>query len=91
MKIEVLFLLIFVYGCNGKSLDRPAFSSAQNGEMTALEHLKRARTILRNEEGRLMVMGRSHTEQEKEKYEVFLGEGQVLAEMIARLERLGIK
>lgn len=85
MRIGILFLLMFVYACHGESPKKPTYSSPVSGEMTALEHLKKAQKILRNEEGHLMVMGRSHTEQEKKRYEALLFAGKSLSEVMDRL------
>ena len=92
MKIFALFLLMFVYACHGEGpKETPPYSPPATNEMTALDHLKKAREILRNEEGHLMVMGRSHTEAEKKRYEALLSAGKNLAEMIDNLNLTGSK
>jgi len=91
MKIWILFLLLFVYACHGETPEKLPYAPQVSGEMTALDHLKAARSLLRNEEGHLMVMGRSHTEEEKERYDALLSVGKALAKMIDDLERSGFK
>ncbi|TDJ06475.1 MAG: hypothetical protein E2O68_04910 [Deltaproteobacteria bacterium] len=91
MKIMILFLLMFVCACHGeapkKIMSYPGTTS--KGEMSALEHLQKAKDILRNEEGHLMIMGRSHTDEEQKRYEVLLSSGKALAEIIDILQNSG--
>ena len=83
MKTLILFFLMFTYACNGEaSKESSPYSLPTSDEMTAIEHLKKAREILRNEEGHLMVMGRAHSEAEKKRYGTLVTAGKVLADLI---------
>jgi len=91
LKLLALFLLLFVYSCHGEAPKGVKTSSPTNTDMSALEHLKIARQLLRNEEGHLMVMGRSHTPEEQKRYESLLFAGKALVEMIENLENSELK
>ena len=81
--LRILFLVFFL-SCNGGSeLKEESVKNSSN----ALEHLKQAKEILRQEEGQLMIMGRGFTEKEKVRYETLVDTGKKLSTIIDLLEK----
>jgi hypothetical protein len=83
---KVLFLIFFL-SCN-KGLEMEQDSTKSN--LNAIEHLKEAKEILRQEEGQLMIMGRGFSESEKVRYETLIDSGKKLSTMIDLLEKTQI-
>ena len=80
--LRILFLVFFL-SCNGGSELKEKSVKSSN----ALEHLKQAKEILRQEEGQLMIMGRGFTEKEKVRYETLVDTGKKLSTIIDLLEK----
>ena len=80
--LRILFLVFFL-SCNGGSDLKEESVKSSN----ALEHLKQAKEILRQEEGQLMIMGRGFTEKEKVRYETLVDTGRKLGTIIDLLEK----
>ncbi len=58
--------------------------------LSALEHLREAKEILRQEEGQLMIMGRGFSDSERVRYETLIDTGKKLSTMIDLLEKTQI-
>jgi hypothetical protein len=79
-----ILLLIFFISCNqGPSARTEAFPTKLN----AVDHLKGAKEILRQEEGQLMIVGRNLTEKEKVRYETLIDSGKKLENIIDLIEK----
>lgn len=80
---RILFLIFFLSCKGGPDLKQDSPIS----NASALEHLKQAREILRQEEGQLMIMGRGFSDNEKIRYETLIDSGKKLSVMIDLLEK----
>lgn len=83
---KILFLFVFLSCNKGSDMkqDSPKFN------LNALEHLREAKEILRQEEGQLMIMGRGFSESERVRYETLIDSGKKLSTMIDLLEKTQI-
>ncbi len=80
---KILFF-VFLISCNqGPELKKE--SSNQN--MSAINHLREAKEILRQEEGQLMIQGRALSNREQIRYETLIDTGKKLDSMIDLLEK----
>ncbi len=61
--------------------------SAAKLHLNAIDHLKEAKEILRQEEGQLMIVGRNLTEKEKVRYETLIDSGKKLENIIDLIEK----
>ena len=83
---KILFLIFFL-SC---SKDSEMKQDAPKSGLNAMEHLREAKEILRQEEGQLMIMGRGFTESEKVRYETLIDTGKKLSTIIDLLEKTQI-
>jgi hypothetical protein len=83
---KILFLIFFL-SCNG---GKEVNQGSSKSNLSAIEHLKEAKEILRQEEGQLMIMGRGFSEGEKVRYETLIDTGKKLSTMIDLLEKTQI-
>jgi len=79
-----ILILLFFLSCNGGSELK---QDSPKPSISAIEHLKEAREILRQEEGQLMIMGRGFSESEKVRYETLIDTGKKLNTMIDLIEK----
>lgn len=63
---------------------------SSKSSLSALDHLKEAKEILRQEEGQLMIMGRAFSESEKVRYETLIDTGKKLSTIIDLIEKTQI-
>lgn len=82
-----ILILFFFISCNGGSELK---QDSSQSSVSAIEHLKQARDILRQEEGQLMIMGRGFSENEKIRYETLIDSGKKLNNLIDLLEKTQI-
>jgi hypothetical protein len=80
---RILFLIFFISCTQEPSARKKAFPT----QLNAIEHLKEAKEILRQEEGQLMIVGRNLTEKEKVRYETLIDSGKKLDTLIDLLDK----
>lgn len=80
---KILFLVFFLSCNKGSDMKQGSFKS----NLSALEHLREAKEILRQEEGQLMIMGRGFSDGERVRYETLIDSGKKLSTMIDLLEK----
>jgi hypothetical protein len=86
VKLIVFFLFISCTGTQVNSETSQTSSSAKG--ISALEHLRIAKEMLHQEQGHLMIQGKAFNREEKERYEVLIGVGKKLENVIKDLERV---
>jgi hypothetical protein len=81
--LRILFLVFFISCNEGTDLKKEKIETNLN----AIDHIKEAKEILRQEEGHIMIQGRGLTEKEKVRYETLIDTGKKLDIIIDLLEK----
>ena len=80
---RILFLIFFISCNQGTQLRKETLETKLN----AIDHLKQAKEILRQEEGQLMIVVRNLSEKEKVRYETLIDSGKKLDTIIDLLDK----